>query len=193
MARWDVFDIIMYGTSLTDIRNDRAVTLEVAQGLQRISPNREIRMYQLGKAGAVASTGLLDIGYGIGLRPKCAILEYGMNDASVTNEISLSAFVSNMGAFIDQLKAPNPNLLVALMTMNPAIAPSAVSVPNLLSYYQAVRDLAAARNALLIDITPIWGTPTSEQIPDGIHPTKAANMAITLPTMISRLQTIIPA
>lgn len=188
--RWDVFDVAFLGTSLTwpPSSGDWVLTCETA--LQALV-TRPVRFYQRGAGGATAASGYETRQAAINLKPRVIVLEYAMNDAYTPSGISVASFAATMNNFIDSIRVGSPSTVVALMTMNPAIGTGATTVPNLSQYYQTLRDISISKSTFLIDNTPLWGNPTSTQIPDGIHPIGSALRLITVPNVASRLATLI--
>lgn len=184
--RWDTFDIAFIGTSLTSNLGP-GPWLNGFRAILQIAKQRPISCYDLGLAGAVSSYAVSTAPYVAKLAPKVAVLEFGMNDAYTPLLVPVATFGTNIESAVDILKAGAPQTSIFLMTMNPAIAPGDANVPNLLAYYQKLRDVAAAENVGLIDNTALWGTPNGTQIPDGIHPTTAAAMSIMVPNIISAI------
>jgi hypothetical protein len=47
-------------------------------------------------------------------------------------------------------------------------------------------DLAASTHGVeLIDVFPDYGAPTTDQIPDGVHPTLATQSAVLVPKLMA--------
>ena len=90
--------------------------------------------------------------------PDAVFIEFSMNDAATTLNITLQQAEDNLNAMIDAFKAQNPNVIVILQTMNNVAADTAPLSPrpDLAAYYQIYRDVAAARGAILIDHYPNW-------------------------------------
>jgi lysophospholipase L1-like esterase len=130
-------------------------------------------------SGAVASAAAL--------HANVATLEFNMNDCvdapSDPAYVSLAQAQSNIQSIISTLRTGNPTIQIYLMTMNPVIGSApGVAARHLLPDYDAMyRSLAVSEGVGLIDGAPAWGTPTSTQIPDGIHPTRAAMASVQVP------------
>ena len=179
--------IAFSGTSLTSGTKSRGWQTDVIEALQAVA-TYELRNYDLGKSGRTSADGVADVGRLAALKPDIAVFEYGMNDALTSLSVSVATLKSNLATMADAVIALNPLCVVFFMTMNPAISPGNSTVPNLADYYQGVRDEATAKSAILIDNTPLWGTPTSTDIPvDGIHPARAAVLAYNVPNIVSAL------
>jgi hypothetical protein len=78
------------------------------------------------------------------------------------------------------------------MTMNPPIGGSVAGRPNIESYNDIYRDLAATMAGVdLIDVAPGWAGATTTEIPDNIHPTLAAQNSILVLAMVAALNGVI--
>lgn len=191
MSRWDLFDVAFIGTSLT-ARQTSGSWLDACQSVLQLQVGRPLRFYDFGVPGATSAMGLAAIGSAVRMRPKCTVVEFSMNDSVTALDISVATMKANLTSMVAAIAAGSADTQIFLMTMNPAIAPGAVNVPNLASYYQGVRDVAAAQGVGLIDNTPLWGTPSSGQmLSDGIHPTGAAALAVVVPSVVGAIAPII--
>lgn len=95
-----------------------------------------------------------------------------MNDAGVA---TVDDFKLALGTMINTVGTRVSVDHIFLMTMNPAISPaSSGTIAGVPEIYQGLRDLATARGTGLIDNHPLWTSPTTTDITDGIHPTMAA-------------------
>lgn len=185
--RRPLFDIAFMGTSLT-CRQTSGYWLDDFGTLLRKQVARPIRVYDFGVSGAKSADGLALVASVVRMRPRCVVIEYTMNDAVTVNNVSVATMKANLTSIATSIASGSPGTRIALMTMNPAISTGATEVPNLATYYQGVRDVAAALGAGLIDNTPLWGTPTASQIPgSGVHPTRDAVLAIAVPNMLSAI------
>lgn len=128
--------------------------------------------------------------------PDTVFLEFAVNDALVGNNISVAQSRANLGTMIDRILRDRPGREVIVMTMNPAWDPpgqfaAGSARPNLAAYYQAYRDVAGERGLLLVDHYDNWlrlraaDEALFEQfVPDGVHPTVAAQAQIVTPAII---------
>lgn len=184
MSRWDLFDIACIGTSLT-FQGVGGWQENLRNRLRALTP-RPVRIYDFGVPGAttVSAPSLSIPGR---MRPRVALIEYGVNDAYTPSGISVSTFQANLSVMVDAYLAQQPGSSIFLMTMNPVIGSYAANFPSLLAYYQAVRDVATAKGVGLIDNYPDWGSPTADDIPDGLHPTPAAAAQVLVPNILEAL------
>jgi hypothetical protein len=92
----------------------------------------------------------------------------------------------------DRQRDPSGGTLIYLMTMNPPIGGSVAGRPNIESYNDIYRDLAATMAGVdLIDVAPGWAGATTTEIPDNIHPTLAAQNSILVLAMVAALNGVI--
>jgi lysophospholipase L1-like esterase len=191
MSRWDTATVAFFGTSLTSINYGGYWQNNLRETLPPLV-NKEFRLFDFGMPGQTCAGGQSQLPRMLNLRPSIIVVEFAMNDAYTANGITLASFKTSLATMVDTIVAALPSSQLKLMTMNPAISPGAATVPNLATYYQGVRDIAAAKSIGLIDLTPLWGTPTSLQIPvDGIHPTGAAFVSVALPTLTTAIASAI--
>lgn len=184
MSRWALFDIACIGTSLT-YQGVGGWQENLRNRLRLLTP-RPVRTYDFGKSAAT-TVNAPSISTPARMRPQVALIEYAMNDAITANSISVATFQTNLGNMVDAYQDEMPGSSIFLMTMNPTIDAAAAATPNLSLYYQAVRDVATAKSVGLIDNYPEWGTPTSGDIPDGVHPTPEIAAEVLVPNIIEAL------
>jgi lysophospholipase L1-like esterase len=131
--------------------------------------------------------------------PDTVFLEFAVNDALDDRNISVDQSRDNLNTMIDRILDPDPSREVILMTMNPAWDPpgqfpAGSARPNLAAYYQAYRGVAAERGLLLIDHYANWTEIRDtnpnlfmQYIPDGVHPTSEALLAVVTPEILRAL------
>lgn len=180
-----VYDIAFIGTSLT---SNRVGGWQSAfkQRLQ-LEATIDVRCYDAGTpGGTTADMYPLSVRAAM-LRPRAVVIEAGMNDAPVSQGISVAQFKTNVIAMIAQVQGLSPNSAIFLMTMNPVVAPpgSSENAARLPDYYEALRELSVSEGVGLIDVEPLWGSPTTTEIPDGVHPTLVAENAVLVPKLMA--------
>jgi lysophospholipase L1-like esterase len=187
----DTFDCAFMGTSLT-ARLSATKWMNTLGSSLRLATPRPIQLYDFGVGGQASSYGVA-IAPGVAkMRPKAAVIEYGMNDAIPALGISVATFQNNLVSILQSFFTKSPDTRLFLMTMNPVIAPGTSVVPNLAAYYQGLRDVAAAQGVGLIDNTPSWGTPTASQMnADGVHPLPDYAAAVIVPNVSAALLPLI--
>jgi hypothetical protein len=140
-------------------------------------------------SGAVANAAALNA--------QVATIEFNINDCvdaqSDPAYVSLGQAQANLQSIIATLRAGNPTIQIFLMTMNPVIG-SGTSITlrhRLPDYNTMYRNRALSEGVGLIDGAPAWGTPTSTEIPDGIHPTRVAMASVQVPLIASAVTALV--
>lgn len=134
--------------------------------------------------------------------PDLVFLEFAINDASTKNQVSLDQSAANLDAMVRALRQKNPKVEIVLQTMNPAYDSPRVPEkkyggdrPQLEAYYDGYRDYARQHALPLVDHYPAWkkiqrDDPQrfEDMVPDGIHPSGPASVAITWPAVEALLE-----
>lgn len=185
--------IVALGTSLT--RNsgwpDRlAERLAVCSG-------RAVSVEQIAKVGANSSWGLAQADRVVAARPDLVLVEFAVNDADLTDGLSLSRADANHRALVAAIRAAAPEAQLVLMTTNPAHGLRGLIRPWLAAHNAQYRSLAAEQGLGLIDLAPIWRAALAEgdaraMLPDGLHPTEAAVEQVALPVIAAQLGRLLP-
>ena len=71
--------------------------------------------------------------------------------------------------------------------MNPIVG-SMPARNDLDTYNDVYRNLSVSLTTELVDVYAAWGTPNYVQIPDGIHPTRQANLDILVPLLAQKIK-----
>lgn len=128
-------------------------------------------------------------------KPDVVFIEFATNDAYLPYKISPDESKKNLNLIIDKILDANPQTEIILQTMNsvmdkPGSGPHASDRPNITQYFQAYRDVAKARNLLLVDHYPNWAKLMKEDparfdqlVPDRIHPQFPGYQEILLPEL----------
>lgn len=179
-----VIDVACLGTSLTW----KYEWITLARDIVADALDEDVTLYNWGGNGQTSLWGVTVAGQVAALRPRAVTIEFAVNDcAHADDAIPLSVADADLTSIISTMKAVIPANLIFLMTTNPLIVPAGDKRETWPAYFQQVRDIAAREGVGLIDMQPLWGTPTLVQIPDGIHPTAAMEKAITAPAVASAL------
>lgn len=198
--------VVYYGTSLTA---GGAWTSQLTNWLQAQYGSSLVTAYNSGMSGDASNTGVTNLNSKvIAHHPDTVFIEFATNDsftAYATNDadynITPQKSKDNLSTMIDAILADNPQTEIILQTMNPAWdAPngnqSGSKRPNLPDYFQGYRDVAAARNLLLIDNYPNWldlqtNNPAlfDSYIADGVHPNATGYQNIVTPVIENALLT----
>lgn len=187
----DFFDIGTLGTSLTAGSGaaesyHRSLECALRPGKQSI-----IRSYNMGVAGGQTDPhGFANYPIVGKLRPKVILIEFSMNDLFK----GVTQARADMRTLLSGLQATSPTTKLFLMTMNTVVgsSSSATSRAAVNTYYQIYRDEVVLQPAVgLIDTYPAWSGATLTDIPDGVHPTVAANTARLIPAIVAVLGPLI--
>ena len=194
--------VVVYGTSLTA---GGEWTKALKSWLETVNPAAKVNFVNSGQSGKNSIVGLEKLdAVVIAKKPDTVLIEFAVNDAgrregkpvAVTQEQS----GKNLGEMIDRIKKALPGTEIIIQTMNPAWdAPngnrSGSIRPELASYYEVYRKVAAERGLQLIDHNKNWEKIRSENeeqfkayVADGVHPTKEASVKVTFPEVKKALE-----
>ena len=134
--------------------------------------------------------------------PDLVFFEFAINDASTKNQVSLEQSVANLDTMVRALRKQNPKIEIVLQTMNPAYDSPRVPEkkyggdrPRLEAYYDGYRAYARQNALPLVDHYPVWKNIQREDpkrfedmVPDGIHPSGTASVAVTWPAVETLLE-----
>lgn len=189
-----IFDIACMGTSLTAGSGNDGVNLSVIFGsftveLAKAFPGKQshVRVYNVGTPGVNSDYGLANhLPIVKNLKPRAVLIEYMVNDC-LSGGPSTSASTANYNAIIDALKALPVPPSIYLTTMNPVVGSgsAAIARSNLATYNALLSTIAT--NKSVNTIVPSWGSPTLTDVPDGVHPTLAFNVAKLIPAIVAGL------
>ena len=189
--------VVVYGTSLTA---SGAWVSRMNSWLSAKYPGL-VTVVNSGLAGKNSADGLAQLEAKVlAHNPDTVFIEFAMNDAFLYDDVALRLTVdqarANLLAMVDQIKARNPGAEIILQTMNtvwdsPAGSNASATLrPDLASYYQMNREVAAERGLLLVDHHPNWAdlqqgdlATFQTYVPDGVHPVAEGIDQITLPLL----------
>lgn len=125
--------------------------------------------------------------------PDLLVVEFSINDASLWRGITLEQSRARHEEML--MAAKRAGITVWLATMSPAFGRKALERPGHLAYRSLYHDLALANNAGLIATTPAWQALSPDDrmaaLPDDLHPTDAAMVAIAVPAYASALGSVV--
>ena len=194
--------VVVYGTSLTA---GGEWTKALKSWLETVNPKAKVTFVNSGQSGKNSIVGLEKLdAVVIAKKPDTVLIEFAVNDAgrregkpvAVTQEQS----GKNLNEMIDRIRKALPGTEIIIQTMNPAWdAPngnrSGSIRPELASYYEVYRKVAAERGLKLIDHNKNWEKIRSENeeqfntyVADGVHPTKDASVKVTFPEVKKALE-----
>lgn len=188
--------VVVYGTSLTAggrwVGDLKAWLETIADGKAKVT------LVNSGQSGKNSLVGLekLDTAV-IAKKPDTVLIEFAVNDAVLFPElekrVSVEGSQKNLETMIERIRKALPQTEIIIQTMNPAWdSPkgngSATKRPDLASYYEGYRKVAAKQGLLLIDHNKNWvelrkADPAKFEsyVSDGVHPTPEASSAVTFP------------
>jgi len=167
-----------------------------------------LNVFNQGKGSQNSDWGLANVNLIADPRPDVAIIDaFDINDRALVGgvpEVTLANSLANKTAIVAALRAANPAMFIALMTMNDVNAAGGAGRPDLAAGYAQTVALAATLGTDIIDNfngTAPWGTfgggwphpgpdvlyqidPTTG-MPDGLHVTAAAFDTYTMPNLIA--------
>ena len=178
--------VVVYGTSLTA---GGAWVGQLSSGLNAQYPG-QITWVNSGMSGRASNSGVANLSERVlAHNPDVVFLEFAINDsftAYATTDIDYNITprksIDNLEAMIDAIRAARPDCEIILQTMNPAWnAPngnqSGSIRPNIATYYQGYRDVAADRGLTIVDNYTVWNVLRANEqsrfesyIADGTHP-----------------------
>jgi acyl-CoA thioesterase-1 len=188
--------VVTIGTSLT---GNSAWPGQMATWLKSEAPDpNNVTVVNLGIGASNSESGGINILADIKAQnPDTVFMEFSINDAY--GGMSLQQSEDNHNFIIDQLQAYNPSIEIIIQTMNNPIGASLTARPDIESFYQVARDVAAARGLLLIDHYPNWlslynSDPTTwlSYMPDGLHPNATGTQNVMIPEMKQALEAAAP-
>ncbi len=194
--------VVVYGTSLTA---GGEWTKALKAWLETVNPKAKVTFVNSGQSGKNSIVGLQKLDeVVIAKKPDTVLIEFAVNDAGRKEGMPVAVTQEqcgkNLGEMIDRIKKALPETEIILQTMNPSWdAPngnrSGSIRPELASYYEVYRKVAAERGLKLIDHNKNWLKIRSENeeqfkvyVADGVHPTKDASVKVTFPEVKKALE-----
>jgi len=185
--RGDPVKIVTLGTSLS-ARGGWQEPLSRALGA---CLNSEIVVANLAKSGMTSEWGLTQIDKVIAERPDIVLVEFAVNDADVTEFMSLARSAANMREIVSRLRESDTHPAVYVMAMSPVSGLRGMIRPFLGQYEEAHAEVARKLGAGVIDHRPAWAKLSDEEIataiPDGTHPDPATTSRVIVPGLVHAL------
>ena len=186
--------IVLYGTSLTA---GGAWVSQLQTAVQGYYPGLSTWVNS-GGSGKASDWGLANLQSNvIAHNPDAVFIEFSMNDAATTLNISRTQAVANLDAMVDAILAARPDCEIILQLMNPRdFQPGDSFDPRLELelYQQDWREYAVANSLQWIDHMPAWralldkGSPAFRvHVPDGVHPTANGYTQFMTPVLLHAL------
>lgn len=199
--------IVLYGTSLTA---GGAWVSQFQSAVENAYPGLATWINS-GGSGQSSSWGVTNLQTKvINENPDTVFIEFSMNDAAETLNVSRAQAIANLTTMVNGILAAHPTCEIILQIMNPADWQPGDTFnvrANLAAYQQDYRDFAAANGLRCVDHAPAFAalyekgtTAYRVYVPDGIHPsamgwasfmTPSLIQAVGLPTTTSVIPTTI--
>lgn len=179
--------VLLLGTSLTA----GAWTADLERGLSLCRRARVV-VERLAKPGANSAWGeaALRARLAAGPAPDVVVVEFSINDSSLWRGMTLAASRARHEELLRT--ADQAGVTVWLATMSPAFGRKAWERPGQVAYRALYADLARKHGAGLIAMVPAWqalSVPERKRLmPDGLHPTDAAMVALAVPMLAAALE-----
>jgi hypothetical protein len=179
--------IVSFGTSLSANGGwQPALQVQLAACL-----DRPVEIETIALAGSTSDWALSQIDRVVAARPNIVLIEFYANDAALNRWMTVAGSKANFSAVLDRLAETLPQARLVGMGMNPMFGVRAMIRPFLARYIQAHRDAAAARGVEFVDHGPNWArlsdAQLSQDIPDGLHPTREKAAEIIAPELVRQL------
>lgn len=152
---------------------------------------RQVNAVQMAGPGQGSDWGLAQIPRVIAAKPEIVTLEFTINDADLRRGITRAESRSNHLAMIEALQTALPGVRIVLLRLGRAHGLRAGLRPMQGAYDAALVRMAARSGVGIIDLRTAWRDAPSEDRPDGLHPTREADLARTAPAAARALAPLI--
>lgn len=153
--------------------------------------NGDVAVVNLAKSGMTSEWGLTQIDKVVAERPDVVLIEFAVNDADVTELMSLSRSAANMTEIILRLRESETRPAVYVMAMSPVSGLRGMIRPFLGEYEEMHRVAAKKLGAGFIDHRPAWARLPDEEIAsaiaDGVHPDPTVASRVIVPGLVRAL------
>lgn len=153
--------------------------------------NSTVTVVNLAKSGMTSEWGLAQIDKVIAERPDIVLIEFAVNDADVTEFMSLSRSAGNMAMIISRLRDSETRPAVYVMAMSPVSGLRGMIRPFLAQYDEMHAAVAKKLGAGFIDHRPAWArlsdAEIAEAIVDGVHPEPVTAARVIVPGLVHAL------
>lgn len=118
-------------------------------------------------------------------KPDLLFIEFAANDADLRRWLFLPESKQNHIKLIQAARAANPHIKIILWAVNPTWGIRSWIRPRLNAYYGLYPGLAQEQpDVSFVDVRPKWDwKQIGETVPDGLHPTPQAMIAIAGPNL----------
>jgi lysophospholipase L1-like esterase len=186
--------IVLYGTSLTA----GGAWVGQMQGAVEAAYPGLATWVNSGGSGQASNWGVTNLqAKVINENPDAVFIEFSINDAAETLNVSRTQAVANLTTMVNGILAARPACEIILQIMNPVDHQPGDTFnvrANLALYQQDWRNFAAANGLRCIDHMPAFSalfekgtTAYRAFVPDGVHPTAAGYSLFLTPTLLQAL------
>ncbi len=179
--------IAALGTSLTS----RGVWLEqLPQALQPLL-GCAVHALKFASSGASSRFGIGQVENVLEAAADVVTIEFATNDAAVHRGVSLQESEANITTIVRRLRGASAPPKIYLMIMGPVLGARRILRPRLARYYEVYSSIAEQETVGLIDTRSAWRALSCadlrRSLPDGLHPTSAAELRQIVPCVARRL------
>ena len=183
--------IVTYGTSLTA----NSAWPEQFRNILQQHYGQKARVINSASGGKDSRWGLANVHKRVVAKhPDAVFLEFAINDALMSSELSLDESAWNHDRMIEAIRAEAPNCEIFLLVMNPPTGEQFEKRAGIASYEEVTRRAALKWGTGLIDFSPTWSSIIHDQpgrwsayAPDGLHPSAVASREVIVPCLLESL------
>lgn len=180
--------LVALGTSLSA----RYAWPSVLAGRLAACLGRPVRAETVAGPGMGSAWGVEQLGRVRALAPDLVLVEFATNDSDLRLGTSLATARASHAAIIEGLRMAGRAPAIVLMTMNPAFGLRGLSRPMLAAHNAQLAALARLHGTGFVDLAPRWRAAIAAEgqaalLPDGLHPTEAAQTRIMLDGLLPAL------
>jgi acyl-CoA thioesterase-1 len=151
----------------------------------------DVTIVNLAKSGMTSEWGLTQIDKVVAERPDIVLIEFAVNDADVTEFMSLSRSGANMTEIVSRLRESKTRPAVYVMAMSPVSGLRGMIRPFLWQYEELHAAVARKLGAGFIDHRPAWARLSDDEmakaIADGVHPDPTTASRVIVPGLVHAL------
>lgn len=176
--------VVAFGTSLTargGWQDALRMRLEACLG-------RRVEIVTVAQVGATSEWALAHAAEVVDRHPDVVLVEFAVNDASLTRWLSLARSRSNMEQVLSRLRKGKPAPRVFILAMNPVRGLRGWLRPRLSAFTREHARAGVEMGAQFIDLRPFWrAMDLATVIPDGLHPIVSAAIDAIVPELVFRI------
>lgn len=176
--------IVAFGTSLTV----RGGWQDALRAKLETCLARRVEVVTVARAGATSDWALAHADEVASRRPDIVLVEFAVNDASLTRWLPLARSRSNIERVLSRLGENRPAPRVFVLAMNPIHGLPGWLRPRLSTFTMEHARAAIENGAQFVDFRPLWrAMRLAEAIPDGVHPIASAAIQAIVPELVGRI------